>query len=210
MTTLADIIAVISQRSGSRDDLELRIKTEVKFVQKNILEGTGILRPWFLQSDPTTLATVSGDINLPFPVDYLDELEGSKLWYQDSSGTWHGLTKKPFDFVVSKDIESGPPQYYVIGATGFYIFPTPDSAYPIRLRYYRKDTVLTETTDTNLWLAFAEDLMVGEVGFIINSFHTIAPELAAQFRSIADTAQRRLFVLNEAKQNVNRVYEMGT
>lgn len=209
MTTVADIVELVSQRSGNRDDLETRIIREIQFVQKNVLEGSGTFRPWFLQSEPTTLVTTSGDSDLAFPADYLDELEESKLWYQDSSGSWHGLKKKPYDNVVEKDLESGPPQYYVIGATGFYLFPVPDAVYTLRFRYYKKDEVLSLTTDTNLWLEFAEDLVIGEVGYNINTFHTIDPGAAASFRAMADVAARRLFVLNEAKRNVNRVYEMG-
>lgn len=56
----------------------------------------------------------------------------------------------------------------------------------------------------------AEDLFFAEVGAIINEFHTKDDNQAAKFRQAATVARQRLFVLNAAKENVNRDYEMGT
>lgn len=210
MTTLGDMVTIISQRSGNRDDLEDRIKSEQRFVQKTVLEGTGAFKPWFLESDPEPLVTVAGVDSVAFPNDYLGEIENSMIWYQDDEGTWHKLVKKPYDYVVSRDDERGPPKYFVIAATSFYIYPTPDKVYNLRFRYYQKEPELVNDADTNLWLLHAEDLFFTEVGAVINEFHTIDAQKAAAFKEAARVARQRLFVLNEAKANVNRVYEMGT
>ncbi len=210
MTTLADMVTVLSQRSGNRDDLADRIKSEQRFVQKTVLEGTGAFKPWFLESDPEILTTTANIDAVNFPNDYLGEIENSMLWYQDESGTWRKLIKKPYDYVVGRDDESGPPKYFVIAATSFYIYPTPDKVYSLRFRYYQKEPELVEDTDTNLWLVHAEDLFFAEVGAIINEFHTKDDNQAAKFRQAATVARQRLFVLNAAKENVNRDYEMGT
>ena len=211
MTTLGDMVTILSQRSGNRDDLESRIKSEQRFVQKTILEGTGAFKPWFLESDPELLTTTANSPIVAFPDDYLGEIENSMLWYQDDAGTWHKLEKKSYDYVVGRTaIEEGVPKYFVIAATSFYIYPIPSKAYSLRFRYYQKEPELVNDTDTNLWLFHAEDLFFAEVGAIINEFHTKDDNQAAKFRQAATVARQRLFVLNAAKENVNRDYEMGT
>lgn len=209
MMTLAEMVAILSQRCGSRDDIESRIKAEVLFVQGTLLEGTGAFKPWFLQSDPTTLATTAGVSTVDYPADYLAELEDSMLWYQDASGSWHKLLKKSYDYILEKNREPGPPVFYAVGATSFFVHPVPDAVYTLRFRYYFKDDLLINDSDTNLWMTFAPDLMLAETGLILAKYHTRDDSRVAIFEQDALAARQRLFVLHEAKQNVNRVYSMG-
>lgn len=206
---LREFINLLQLRCGSRDDLETRIKSELTLVQSITLERTGAFIPWFLQSDPTTVATVSGNIKVNYPTDYLAELEDSMLWYQDTGLAWHKLKKKSYDYVLEKNLDPGAPQYFVVGASNFFIGPEPDAIYPLRFRYYKKDTVLTEDADTNLWLTYAPDLVLAEVGLKISRYHTVDDRTKQEFAQEAAEARQRLFVLHEAKQNVNRIYGMG-
>lgn len=207
--TLGELVALLQQRLGSRDDLETRIKTEVTLVQATILEGTGAFKPWFLQSDITTLVTVAGNSTVAYPTDYLSELEDNMLWYQDSGETWHKLNKKSHDYILEKALDPGAPRYFSVGASSFFLGPEPDAAYSLRFRYYHKDTVLSADGDTNLWLTHAPDLMLAEVGAIIAKYHTQDVARMELFANDAAIARQRLFVLHEAKQNVNRVYTFG-
>ena len=108
--TLAEFIALLQQRCGSRDDLEDRIKSELTIVQTITLERTGAFIPWFLQSDPVDIVTVSGDAKVSYPSNYLSELEDSTLWYLGDDAAWHKLIKKSYDYILEKNIESGPPK----------------------------------------------------------------------------------------------------
>lgn len=207
--TLVEFVALLQQRCGSRDDLETRIKSELTLVQSITLERTGAFIPWFLQSDPTDLTTVSGNAKVNYPTDYLSELEDSMLWYQDTGLTWHKLNKKSYDYILEKNLASGAPKYFAVGASNFYIGPVPDAVYPLRFRYYKKDTVLTADSDTNLWLTYAPDLVLAEVGLKICRYHTVDDRAKMEFAQEAAEARQRLFVLHEAKQNVNRIYGMG-
>jgi hypothetical protein len=206
---LGEFVALLSLRCGSRDDLETRIKSELLLVQTISLEQAGAFKPWFLQSDIENLATVAADPTVDFPTDYLGELEDSMLWYQGTDLAWHKLNKKSYDYILEKNIDAGPPQYFAVGATGFFLGPTPDAIYALRFRYYQKDALLVDDTDTNLWLTYAPDLVLAEVGLKICRYHTIDDRVKMEFAQEAAEARQRLFVLHESKQNVNRVYGMG-
>lgn len=207
--TLAEFIALLQQRCSSRDDLEERIKSELTLVQTITLERTGAFIPWFLQSDPVDIVTVSGNAKVDYPVNYLSELEDSTLWYLGDDAAWHKLIKKSYDYILEKNIESGPPKYFAVGASNFFIGPVPDAVYTLRFRYYKKDTTLVADGDTNLWLTYAPDLVLAEVGLKICRYHTVDDRAKMEFAQEAAEARQRLFVLHEAKQNVNRVYGMG-
>lgn len=207
--TLTEFVALLQQRCGSRDDLETRIKSELTLVQAITLERTGAFIPWFLQSDPTDLATVSGNAQVAYPADYLGELEDSMLWYQDTDLAWHKLNKKSYDYILEKNLDPGAPKYYAVGASNFFIGPVPDAIYPLRFRYYKKDTTLVADGDTNLWLTYAPDLVLAEVGLKICRYHTVDDRTKMEFAQEAAEARQRLFVRHEANQNVNRIFGMG-
>lgn len=207
--TRSELVNILQQRCGNRDDLESRILSELSFVQTVILEGTGAFTPWFLQSAPTDLVTVAGNANVAYPANYLGELEDNMLWYQDSGETWHKLNKKSYDYILEKNLDPGVPQYFAVGATGFFIGPVPDDVYTLRFRYYQRDSEVAADGDTNLWLTYAPDLVIAEVGVRICRFHTRDAVGRDEFAQAVLDARQRLFVLHEAKQNVNRVYGMG-
>lgn len=206
---LGEFVSLLGLRCGSRTDLSTRIKTEVAFVQTTVLEGTGAFLPWFLQSAPTNLATVVGDSEVAFPADFLGELEDSMLWYQDAEGNWHKLIKKSYDYILEKNLDSGAPVYYAVGADTFYLAPVPDAVYSLRWRYYQKQAALALDADTNLWLTYAQDLFMAEVGRNIVQYHTQEEKLLPVFIQDAQRARERLFVKHEAMQNVNRIFGMG-
>ena len=207
--TRSELVALVQQRCGNRDDLETRILAELGFVQKTVLEGTGAFKPWFLQSDPTDLVTVAGEAKVNYPADYLGELEDNMLWYLDSGGTWQKLNKKSYDYILEKNLDPGVPKYFVVGASNFYIGPTPDAVYTLRFRYIARDTEVAAGGDTNLWLTYAPDLVMAEIGLRICKYHTRDAVAAEEFKQDVMEARQRLFVDHEARQNVNRVYGMG-
>lgn len=207
--TRLELVTLLQQRCGNRNDLESRILSELSFVQRTILEGTGAFTPWFLQSEPTTLVTVAGVDTVDYPTNYLGELEDNMLWYQDSGGTWHKLNKKSYDYILEKNLDPSAPQYFAVGASSFYLGPVPDDVYTLRFRYYQRDSEVAADADTNLWLTYAPDLVLAEVGARICAFHTRDEVGESRFMQAALDARQRLFVQHEAKQNVNRIYGMG-
>lgn len=207
--TLTELITLLQYRCGNRDDLTTPITVELALVQSTHLERAGSFLPWFLESDLTTLSTVAGDMDVAFPADYLAEIEGSTLWYQAEDLSWKKLVKKPYDYIQEKNLEAGAPKYYHVGATGFLIGPTPDAIYTLRFRYYKKDSTVSAGTDTNLWLTYAQDLIVAEVGARVCKYHTRDAVGEERFLQDAIEARSRLFVVHESKQHVNRRYGMG-
>lgn len=196
------------QRVGDTD-AQARIITEMQFVQETLLEGAEFL-PWFLLSENLTEATVVDEERVAIPTNFLREYEGGALWIYDTAGVkWLELFKDDYDYLLNKyPTEKEIPQYYALDNNYFRLKPTPDLVYILRIKCYRRDSILSTNIENN-WLKYANDWLIAETGAILAKHHIRNKKLADEYKADAATAKTRVFVAHEARMHANRKYVMG-
>lgn len=192
--TRGEVIEIIQQRLGSRSGLEERIRAELNLLQTIGLEKAQEL-PWFLTATDDTLVTVADSKTVAVPADFLRELaegEGS-LWLTDADGDIVLLKKDDFTYLHNSSWldDSGQPTHCALVGTNFYLFPTPDAVFSLKLFYYASDDIVTVDGNTNLWLTHAADLIVAQVGSTL-ARHLRDYEAGKLFEQELGIAQRRL------------------
>lgn len=206
------VVSILLGRLGNRDASEYQslIETEILQVQENRLEGDATLMPWFLITSRTPTVT-SGTDTLAQATDYLMSVEESGLEILNpTSGLYEFLTKDDLDYLQTKyaDESAGKPVAYALVGENYRLFPTPDQDYVVREFYYARAVTLNSNIE-NSWLKYASDLMIAAVGEVMAKQYLQDLELATTFTSDFGVARDRVWKLNEARQHVNRDYQMG-
>lgn len=199
-----EAVARIQQKLGFRSDRSAEIVTALQDAQ--IRAELAAFLPWFLITEIASATTTSGEERCPVPDDFIREYEDEALWYFNSGASdpedqWTELGKENLDFLRTEGSfgGSGPPQAYSLDGLNFRIFPTPDAAYPLRLVYYARDTVLSTNIENN-WLKYYPFWLIGDAGMdiaqdlrdrdAINWFTEKKDEARAQ--AIIDTTARAM------------------
>lgn len=184
---------------------------ETTLVQQTEIEANGRVYPWFLESEWGTASSVIGEERLPLPLDFLAEIEG-QVMQVNIDGTWHDLPKKRYDEMVTEyqNEASGPPQAYDISGLYILFAPIPDKAYPIRMRFYRRDVPFDQlaATETNKILTHASDWLLACAGRVIAAEHLHNDKLAQKFQVQKEEAYQRVYAITEAREHSNRIYRM--
>jgi hypothetical protein len=206
--TRDDVITLLGYRLESRTDLGERIMLEMRLVQSTILEEHEWL-PWFLESELAEASTTAGEWRVPVPDDFLMEMEPAALWITDETGTRRELKKMDMDVAAARYSGSGCPQVYALQGNYFYLFPTPDQAFPLQMLYYARDTdMAAENVETN-WLKYAPDLVIACVGREVAEKHIQNDALAASFAADIVPAWLRLLNKHTARVEANQSRYMG-
>lgn len=191
------VIDLIKMRLGNRTDtgIDDRINAELDMAQYE-LERFGDFTPWFLLSETATYTTTVGERRVPIPTDMLQEYEEGALFYN-----YAPLTKHDYDALVARFTdEEGAPQAYALVDDYFILFPLPDDAYVLDMKYYRQDAVPSSVAadGENKWLKNAADWLLAKTGVAIARF--IKDEgAAALFASDEQQATARVY-----KQHIDR------
>lgn len=214
-----DFVTLLKQRCNRENDttLDAKILAEMPFIQETSLEG-GVILPWFLLSENLSASTTINEERVQVPTDvdgvtgksFLREYEDGALWYLEAtSGKWVELIKDTYDAMVQAYPDgTGTPKYYALDGEYFRLKPVPDAVLSLRIKCYLRAAKLT-TNIENVWLKYASDLFMGEVGANIAGRYLRDPELKAEFAAEADRARARIFVFNEARINANWDYSRG-
>jgi len=97
-----------------------------------------------------TLNTVAGSAYYPLPSDYLDHFTvfvGDTKLSRYSMQNFDENISSAASSEIASNTGSGQPQFYVLRGMQFQLYPTPDNAYEINLRYYAKPEVFTASAD---------------------------------------------------------------
>lgn len=220
--TRDEIITTVLNRCTRSGDAALRTaaETEILFVQSQTLEKMATL-PWFLISEFLTATTAIGEERVPLPKtvggvqgrDFLREHETCSLWVlPDGATKYVELVKDDYDALYNRfgggSDSYGQPTHYSLDNTYFYLKPTPDKAYPLRIRVYLREPQLS-TSIENEWTKYAADLVVGELGIIIAGQYIKDADALARFTVTRDKAQNDLWRTTEAREHAGRSYSMG-
>jgi hypothetical protein len=166
--TRDEAVAIIHQQMGFRSDLSAVIVTHMKLAQQQLeLEPN---KPWFLLSETLSTETEADQPKVLIPsgsVVMIEEFDNGALYYVPSEGDDEGknlkLRKDEYDVLMEnyKDTDPGEPVAYALRGKYFYLFPTPDDVYTIKIIIYANDTILDSNVE-NKWLQYAPMVLIGK------------------------------------------------
>jgi hypothetical protein len=198
---------LIKMRLGNRTDTDIdtRIAAEMDMAQYE-LEHHGDFTPWFLLSEDATYAVTAAEQRVPIPADMLQEFEDGALFYG-----YDPLVKYDYDALVEKFQNSvGPPKAYALVNDYFIVFPVPDAAYNVRMKYYKTDTLpsVVLTSAENLWMKNAAHWLIAKTGSAIARYIKDA-DATALFLADEQKAQAAVYKIHidRAERNLDR--QMG-
>lgn len=202
-------VSLLAKRLGNRTDLDDIIIEEMQNTQAFKLEQNGVFYPWFLFTENVTTTLVIGESRIALPADFLAEIEEEGMFVTNTDGGVSIVTKGGSqDLKVYYGSATGLPKKYALSGDHFILFPTPDAAYVLTMRYAAAEPVLSTNIENN-WLKYAADLMIAEVGATLAKTLLQNPTLAASFQTDVSRAWDRLQRQHEMLQHTNRTYTMG-
>ncbi len=206
-------------RSGDTT-LQASAETELRILVEQELER-GATLPWFLLSEFLTATTVIGEERVPLPTnvggvtgrDFLREHETCSLWILPESATKYvELVKDDYDAIYNElgggSDSYGQPTKYSLDNQYFYLKPTPDKAYSLRMRVYLREPRLSSNIE-NGWTKNAGDLLIARLGIVIAGQYIRDAEALANFTAARQTAEDALWRAHEAREHAGRSYSMG-
>lgn len=172
----------------------------------------GLVLPWFLEEDTTSLVTVAGTETVALPSDFLREDEDAEigpLFKKNSDGKWKELRKEDYSVAVEKYPEAGEPKVYAIRGSNIYLRPIPTAVYELRLLYYAKDATIAAGSTETTWLIEAPDLIIALAGRALAGQYLRDDKAEQRF---AQRAGEELDLLNRAitaRQETGRRRQLG-
>lgn len=181
MATYGEMLARIADemlRTDLDSQLELAVQTAIDEYRHR--------RFWFNEG-ATTFTTSIGGITYDIPATVLETDILTTIY----STTEYALQPRDFDWIRAANSNvnnvAGPPIAFALFAEQFWLYPTPDQAYPLISYGLRDLGTLTATSDTNAWTTEAEALIRNRAKKEIAEAILAAPDLAA----IYETAELR-------------------
>lgn len=220
--TRDEAIRIILGRCGNRIKdtyLQEQAVLEMALKQQTVLEQADF-KPWFLLSEYMHAECGMNEARMPLPPAFLEEHEEGLLWIQAPGSTkYQRLLHDDPDVLEEKflDAEPGIPQAYAVVKNYMVLYPVPKAVYPMKMRCFLKEPVLThaygtvptDNIQTNAWLEYAADWIIGETGKIIAGQYLKDEPTAAKFAEEAMAARTRLYVAHVAREEMNRTRSQG-
>lgn len=207
--TFNDLRRTLAARLGDRGDL-----IDVMMGEYNLLQASTLERytwtPWFLDSGPIEFILPEGMQMFPLPDDFLREFEGQAAWYKVEGGNYIPLKKVGFEELKARQLQNFPGDVYAVVNENLYLWPPVQQGRLLVLRYYKCDDTIRNASDENLWLRYAPDVALAELGVVFAEKYMQHFELGRIFRDDAAKAWNRLYTEHVSREeaNLNRVMEV--
>lgn len=202
------VIDLIKSRLGNRTDtgIDAMINQELDAAQYE-LERFGVFTPWFLLGETASYTTTIDEPRVPIPTDMLQEYEEGALFYDG----WPLIKHDP-DYLAMRfqGAMSGPPSAYALVNDYFVLYPAPDAAYTLSMKYYRVDTVPSDVAldGQNKWLKNAADWLMAKTGLAVARFIKDA-EAQTLFAEDEDKASKRIYLMHVDRAERNSPRKKG-
>lgn len=159
-----EAVARIQEGLGFRTDMRDQIITRMNEAQRELERGKTL--PRFLLVEDATLDVTQNDNTVDLPDDFLRRADTALRYRPSISDRYVFVPWKGFTDAYTAYVNSQPagPKVAVFRNSEILLFPVPDNAYTLTWDYYKTDA-LPSTTNENLWLSNAPDLIVGYAGF---------------------------------------------
>ncbi|TDI73850.1 MAG: hypothetical protein E2O82_05045 [Betaproteobacteria bacterium] len=212
-----EVVDLIQKRNGNNTDETLRndIINEMVQVQDSILEGDSI-SPWFLLTEESNAQTTVGDERVGLPADFLMPWEYGFLFRYDVSldDPYIEMQREDWDLIKEALNSAGTPTHYDISGEYIFMRPVADEVFPLRMRYIARGLSLAGNYGTNnienIWLKYASDWFIGEVGAIISEQYLQATSTKVDvFKAQATRGRERVRIKNVSIEESNKRRVIG-
>jgi len=207
--TFDEIITLTLNRCGARAasvTLQEAALAELGLIQTRLEEAPEV--PWFLLTEQTSTTLGLGEPRIPLPENFLLEEEEAHLWIQND-GIWKPLFKEEYDLIQATYSETEPalPKNYAIRGLYFFLGPTPDDTYPLRMTYYKSQDVPALGIE-NRWAKYAPDVLIAELGKVMSGQYLSDYKKAASFERDIAIAQGRMLTKQIARDEINKAAQI--
>jgi hypothetical protein len=225
-----DFITSLRTKLGNRSAADLpsaSILIDLEDIRKTILERAAF-KPWFLQNEDTSISTVALQEYVNLPVGFLafdEEDEWSGVAYSNPADVtidpWTPLTVDDFNTIkayykagttstdtTSSGIKGKPVRAAIVG-TKLYMRPIPDAVYALRFRFYKTDTAIADVGVETLWLQYASDWLMGEIGVQYAGLVIQNSDLIPFFDDLRTKGRNRIYRDTIARQEANKHRQQG-
>jgi hypothetical protein len=151
-TTYTDLKSTIADYLA-RDDLDTKIPDFVRLAEERLKRDLRIRQ----MLKVATATTTADDSTISLPADFLamkdlhlDTNPVRVLQFQNTSNFFRN----------ARTTDKGVPTMYTLLGSEFQFAPYPDTAYTLRMVYYYKPDVLSDSNPSNLFLATCPDLLL--------------------------------------------------
>jgi len=141
--TLAELTSQSTTRAGRRADISL---SDSSFMVNTAYQQVASLIPDAMQEQKAISSTTSGENKITLPTDFGEIINLSYYTTKSDSGkTLRMMTPSQYDEVGTHPL--GKPHSFVLFRDWFELFPSPNSAWSLQIRYRSNVTDMTELTD---------------------------------------------------------------
>lgn len=159
MATLAQIRERVSRKTKDRDNTALSAP-EVDFEINRAVEFYSNQRFWFNEDLADITLTAGNQVIPSIPSDLSSELQVNAITLIDDQVKVNLIKLLPSEFVERDDDQTGRPYFYTYRDGQYLLLPTPNEAYPIKLRYLKTYADLVADGDTNDFTINAPQLIM--------------------------------------------------
>lgn len=212
--TRDEIVSQIQLLLGFRSDQTNTIAAQIA-IQQNHLERDveWAIYPSFLQTERADASiSILGDgfdERIAKPTDWIADIEEDGIWVVDDEGFENLLEKSEENKLRTafRNHDPGLPTHYASSGDYYRLFPTPDAAYALKMRYYQRDEVITDGGGENRWMRYAPNILIGRTGlFLAGAQNNARREMfSAMYQESKKAIERKAF----DELTVNRQYAMG-
>lgn len=216
--TRDEFVDTLMKRLGRQKDTTLQddIIAEMVIAQSQILEGD-TTHPWFLVSEEATSATVIGDERVALPTDFIGLWQYGLLHRYDVAldDPYIEMSREDWDEISLNLNYSDTPTHYDLAGAYFLMRPLADAIYPLKFYYIQRGADLSGTYGDannieNVWLEWANDWFMGEVGMVIAEQHLqFKKDRVTRFEKQAARGRNRVLFKNVAMEEALKTRLMG-
>jgi hypothetical protein len=146
--TLSELMSTATTRAGRRSDISQSVVSQM--VNESYFEVAASVEPAH-QERIAVSSTTSGENRLDLPTDYFEFINASMKWSTSTSSSAVSSTKTLYRMSASAADANGfypvgEPEAYVLYNNWLELWPSPDSAYSLQLRYRSMVTDMLDTT----------------------------------------------------------------
>ena len=174
---LAGITSRATARLGNRTDITL---SDASFWANEALREVSDSLGHDLREGLAVSSTTSGENKITKPSDFYALTNLSNL--SASQGDKRVLLRTSVDQIDSKDTASGAPTKFLEYNNWIELYPMPDSAYSLQLRYEKQLTELVATTDLPSVATRYRPAIMYKTAELLASNVIMSPEIAAAAR----------------------------
>ena len=189
-TTIGQMLQDTSFQSISASSVNAVINQTIRYYK--------FRRYWFNETSATLTCTANNPVLSGIPSDFLYELQNGGMAINYSNATYPVCKTDTASYDVMNIQARGMPNFYVYRANQFELYPYPNLAYSVTLRYIKDYAALVNDTDSNDFTNIAEMQILYNALSRIYAEYKMDSNMEAYYTSRADNEEQNLLKRSSA------------